>query len=63
MALSSSSLEGKIKSKLSAAGFDLSQSPMTAHLAKAIAEAVVEEITSNAQVAGVQPGSGTVKVL
>lgn len=62
MALSSTSLEGKLTTKLTAAGFDLSKSPMTVQLASAIAAAVVEEITSNAQILGVQPGTGTLKV-
>ena len=51
MALDSSSLEGLITSKLKAAGFNVSGEHSKANvMAKAIAEAVVEHITANAEV-------------
>lgn len=51
MALSSGSLESKIVSELQARGFTTEgEHAMAAQMAAAIAAAVVEEITSNAQV-------------
>lgn len=50
MALSGTSLKGKIMTKLEAAGFDASKSEWIGKFAQAVADAVVEEITTNAQV-------------
>jgi len=49
MPLSATSLEALIDTKLQAAGFDLVAGE-AGEMAKAIAEAVVEHITANAQV-------------
>lgn len=65
MALNSSALKGLIVSKLNAAGITTSGEHAKAQLmAEAIAEAVVEHVTANAQVI-VAGGSsaGTYKVL
>jgi len=50
MALDSSALQTLVESKLTAAGFDLTKAPATSLMAQAIAEAVVEHVTANAQV-------------
>lgn len=64
MAISSDSLEGKIISNLKGAGFVLEGThAKTKEFAQAIAKAVVEEITKNAQViVGSGSSAGTYKV-
>jgi len=50
MALNSTALQALVESKLTAAGFDLEKAPATKNMAQAIAEAVVEHVTADAQV-------------
>jgi len=64
MALSKSSLKGRVESELVAVGFDISNEHCaSSKMAQAIANAVIDEITSNGQVV-VTGGSssGTYKV-
>ena len=50
MALDSTALQTLVESKLTVAGFNLDNAPATSLMARAIAEAVVEHITANAEV-------------
>lgn len=50
MALSKSGLKTRITSELTALGFNLTNAPYTEKMAEAIANAVIDEITTNAVV-------------